>query len=71
MYGEIFALFQACVGNFYAIRPWKVVGTLILDSSYVTFKCFAFLSIARSCASRHNDLSVVFVVLLGFIAGYC
>ena len=54
------------MGNFYI-----VVGTLILDSSYVTFKCFAFLSIARSCASRHNDLSVVFVVLLGFIAGYC
>ena len=42
-YGEIFALFQACVGNFQTIRPWKVVGTLYLDSSYVTFKYFAFL----------------------------
>ena len=59
------------MGNFYTIRPWKVVGTLNLDSSYVTFKCFPFLSIARSCASRHNGLSVVLVVLLEFIAGYC
>ena len=24
------------------MRPWKVVGTLNLDSSYVTFKYFAF-----------------------------
>ena len=45
VYGEIFALFQACVGNFYTIRPWKYVGTLNLDSSYVTFKYFAFLSV--------------------------
>ena len=42
--GEIFALFQACVGNFDTIPPWKVVGTLYLDSSRVTFKYFAFLS---------------------------
>ena len=42
---QIFPLFQACVGNFHTIRPWKVVGTLNVDSSYVTFKCFAFLSI--------------------------
>ena len=45
VYGEIFALFQACVGNFYTMRPWIAVGTLNLDSSYVTFKYFAFLSI--------------------------
>ena len=45
VYGEIFALFQACVRNFHTIRPWKVVGTLYLDSSYVTFKYFAFLSV--------------------------
>ena len=44
-YGEIFALFQACVGNFDTIPPWKVVGTLYLDSSCVTFKYFAFLSV--------------------------
>ena len=44
-YGEIFALFHACVGNFHSIRPWKVVRTLYLDSSYVTFKYFAFLSV--------------------------
>ena len=42
---QIFPLFQACVGNFHTIRPWKVVGTRNVDSSYVTFKCFAFLSI--------------------------
>ena len=45
VYGEIFAFFQACVGNFDTIPQWKVVGTLYLDSSYVTFKYFAFLSI--------------------------
>ena len=43
--GEIFALFQACVGNFDTIPPWKVVGTLYLDSSCVTFKYFDFLSV--------------------------
>ena len=42
---EIFALFQACVGNFDNIPPWKVVGTLYLNSSCVTFKYFAFLSV--------------------------
>ena len=42
---KFLALFQACVGNFYTIQPWKVVGTLNLDSSYVTFTYFAFLSI--------------------------
>ena len=36
---------QACVGNFDSIPPWKVVGTLSLDSSYVAFKYFAFLSV--------------------------
>ena len=45
MRGEIFALFQACVGNFDTIPPWKVVGTLYLNSSCVTFKYFAFLSV--------------------------
>ena len=38
VYGEVFALFQACV---------KVVGTFYLDSSYVNFKYFAFLSVCR------------------------
>ena len=42
---EIFDLFQACVRNFGTIQPWKVVGTLYLDSSCVTFKYFAFLSV--------------------------
>ena len=42
---EIFALFQVCVGNFDTIPPWKVVGTLYLDSSCVIFKYFAFLSV--------------------------
>ena len=45
IYGEILALFQACVGNFDIIPPWKVVGTLYLDSSCITFKYFAFLSV--------------------------
>ena len=45
VYGEIFALLQACVGNFDTIPPWKVVGTLYLDNSYVTFKYCAFLSV--------------------------
>ena len=45
VHDEIFALFQACVGNFDTIPPWKVVGTLFLDSSYVSFKYFAFLSV--------------------------
>ena len=43
--GEIFALFQACVGNFDTIPPWKFVGTLYLDSSCVTFIYFAFLNV--------------------------
>ena len=36
---------QACVGNFESIPPWKVVGTLYVDSSCVAFKYFAFLSL--------------------------
>ena len=43
--GKIFALFQACVGNSDTIPPWKVDGSLYLDSSCVTFKYFAFLSV--------------------------
>ena len=78
--GKIFAGFQACVGNFDTIPPWNIVGTLYLDSGCVTLKYFAFLSvceglwqvwIAQSFAGHHNDLSVVFALLLGFIAGYC
>ena len=63
--GEIFALFQACVGNFYTTPPWKVVGTLYLDNSYVTFEYFALFSVcdkfelhARLCVSGHDDLSI-------------
>ena len=43
--GEIFALFQVCVGNFDIIPPWKVVVTLNLVRSCVSFKYFAFLSV--------------------------
>ena len=43
--GEIFALFHVCVGNFDILPPWKVVGTLYFDSSCVSFKYFAFLSV--------------------------
>ena len=42
VYGEIFALFEAFVGNFHTIRPWTVVGTLYLDGSYVTFVFLKF-----------------------------
>ena len=42
---ETFTLFQAYVGNFDTIPPWKVVGTLYLARSCVTFKDFAFLSV--------------------------
>ena len=74
---EIFALFQACVGNFDTIPPWKVVGTLYLASSCVTFKDFALLSVcdefellAVMCKPPSDDLTVIFAVLLGFIPGY-
>ena len=43
--GEIFALFHVCVLNFDTLPPWKVVGTLYFDSSCVSFKYFAFLSV--------------------------
>ena len=38
-------VFQACVGNFDTIPPWKVVGTLYRDINCVSFKYFAFLSV--------------------------
>ena len=47
VYGEVFALFQACAGNFDTIPQSKVVGTFYLDNSYVNFKYFAFLSVCR------------------------
>ena len=37
--------FQAWIDNFDTIPPWKVVGTLYLDSSYVTFKYNVFLGV--------------------------
>ena len=70
--GEIFALFQVRVGNLDTIPPWKVVGTLYLNSNCVSFKYFAFLSVCDKFELLgHDDLSVIFTVLLGFIAGYC
>ena len=45
VYGENFALLQAWIGNLDTIPPWIGVWTLNFDSSYVTFKYFAFLSI--------------------------
>ena len=51
VYGEIFALFQAWIGNFHTIPPWKVAGTLYLVHSYVTFKYFAFFSL--QCTRFH------------------
>ena len=67
--GEILALFQACVGNFDMTPPWKVVGTLYLDSSCITFKYFAFLSVCGKfellghVQAAMDDLSVIFAVL--------
>ena len=64
MRGEIFALFQACVGNFDTIPPWKVVGTLYLDSSCVTFKYFAFLSVCDKFELLgHVQAAMMFCVL--------
>ena len=40
-----FRFIPSLCGNFDTIPPWKVVETLYLDSSCVTFKCFAFLSV--------------------------
>ena len=40
---------QAWICNFDTIPPLKVVGTLNFDSSYVTFKYFAFLSVGVKC----------------------
>ena len=73
VYGETFALFHSCVGNFDSISSWKVVGTLDLDGNYVTFKFWLLerlwrVWIAWTCASSHDDLG--FAVLLGFTAGY-
>ena len=54
----------------------EIVGTLYLDSTCVTFKCFAFLSVCDKfellghVRAALMNLSVVFAVLLGFIAGY-
>ena len=67
--GEILALFQACVGNFDITPPWKVVGTLYLDSSCINFKYFAFLSVCDKfellghVQAAMDDLSVIFAVL--------
>ena len=67
--GEIRALFQACVGNFDITPPWKVVGTLYLDSSCITFKYFAFLSVCDKFGllghvqAAMDDWSVIFAVL--------
>ena len=46
LFQRCFAFFQAFVGNFDTI-PWKLVGTLYLDSSHATFKYFAFLSVCE------------------------
>ena len=61
---EIFDLFQACVRNFGTIQPWKVVGTLYLDSSCVTFKYFAFLSVCDKFELLgHVQAAMMFCVL--------
>jgi len=59
VYGEFFSFFQACVGDFYTISRWKVVGTLKLDNSYVTFKYFAFLSVCDKFELRHVQAAMM------------
>ena len=64
VHGKTLALFQACVGNFDTIQPWKVVGTLYLDSSCVTFKYFAFLSVCDKFELLgHVQAAMMFCVL--------
>ena len=62
--GEIFALFQACVGNFDTIPPWKVVGILYLDSSCVAFKYFAFLSVCDKFELLGHVLAAMMIWVL-------
>ena len=62
--GEILALFQVRVGNLDTIPPWKVVGTLYLNSSCVTFKYFAFLSVCDKFELLgHVQAAMMFCVL--------
>ena len=61
VYGEIFALFEAFVGNFYTIRPWTVVGTLYLDGSFVNFKYFAFLSVCDKFELLGNEHAAMMI----------
>ena len=66
--GEIFALFQDCVGNFDTIPPWKDVGKLYLDSSCVTFKFFAFLSVCDKfeLLGHVQAVMIIWVLFLRF-----
>ena len=62
--GDIFPLFQAYVGNFDTTPPRKVVGTLYLDRSCVSFKYFAFLSVCDKFELLgHVQAAMMFCVL--------
>ena len=61
LYGQICAFFQACVGDFDTIPQWKVVGTLKLDSGFVTFKHFAFLSVCDKFELLRHVQSAVMI----------
>ena len=68
IFGEIFALFQACGGNFNTILPWKVVRTLYINSSCVTLKSFnkfAFLSVCnKSELLGHVQAAMIMILVL-------
>ena len=53
-------------------RRGKLLEHFILIAGWVSFKYFAFLSVCDKFELLgHDYLSVIFAVLLGFIAGYC
>ena len=66
VHDEIFALFQACVRNFDTIPQWKVAGTLSLDSSYTTFKYFAFLKVCDKFELLGHVEAVMMMTLVLF-----
>ena len=53
-YGEIFALFQAWIGNFDTIPAWKVVGTLY-DAK--AFRCFLVKHLNHRSMNNSADLA--------------
>ena len=57
VYGEIFAFFQACVGNFDTITQGKVVGTLYRGSTIGLAGCGIWLFFVVILEMRAEDRS--------------